>query len=203
VDKTYRELIRSSRVSKVTRGLLEARSKADDPDYLPQALDLPSFMTLRALLDRVIPQSPHRVVDLAARIDAQLAKGTGDGWRFSVLPADKDAYRIGLRTLNAGARTRFDGPFESLTAAQQDALLGDIAMDGDSRDFDGTQMKAWFADLRADAVRLYVTTPDVLAVIGYSGIANGGDGLPKSGFVAVGLDEREEWEPVPSADESK
>jgi hypothetical protein len=61
-------------------------------------------------------------------------------------------------------------------------------------------MRSWFEDLRADAVKTYMGHPKTLARMGYSGIANGGDGEPKSGFVRVGIGEREAWEPIASAD---
>jgi hypothetical protein len=61
-------------------------------------------------------------------------------------------------------------------------------------------LRAWFEDARADAVKLYVAHPDTLARLGYSGIANGGDGMPKSGFVRIGFGERESWEPIAFSD---
>ena len=58
-------------------------------------------------------------------------------------------------------------------------------------------MKLWFEDVRFAAVRLYVAHPATLARIGYSGIAYGGDGPRKSGFVDFGIGRREPWEPLP------
>ncbi len=56
-------------------------------------------------------------------------------------------------------------------------------------------MKLWFEDLRGDAVKIYVSHPATLARMGYSGIANGGDGERKQGFVLLAAGEREAWEP--------
>ena len=211
-------------VSSATRDALASRSLPDDADYVPQVLDPMSVATLRALINRIIPQSPPHYIDLAARIDQQLAQGVGDGWRFAALPADTVAYRLGLHTLDSDATRRFGAPFAHLPVPRQDELLsiaaaGDGGGDGNgnsvvndggedpsspasgSDQFNAAQLRAWFEEARADAVKLYVAHPTTLARIGYSGIANGGDGLPKSGFVRVGFGEREDWEPLPTAAE--
>ncbi len=61
-------------------------------------------------------------------------------------------------------------------------------------------MRLWFADLRSDAVRLYVAHPATLARMGYGGIAYGGDEARKPGFVRIGAGEREAWEPLARSD---
>lgn len=201
----YRELIDSDRVSRATREALDERARPDDPDYEPVALGAGALATLRALVERVVPQSETSRIDLAARIDRALASDRGDGWRFATLPADSAAYRVGLATLDDVARASHGGDFATLDGERQDALLRDIAAgkvptSGDGRSarrfFSADQMKSWFEDVRADAVKLYVAHPQTLAAMGYSGIANGGDDVPKSGFVRVGLDDREAWEPL-------
>jgi Gluconate 2-dehydrogenase subunit 3 len=205
---SYRALIRSSRVSTGTREALEARAKPDDPLYVPRILDPASIATLRALLDRIVPQTPPRDIDLAARIDQQLSLGAGDGWRPASLPADSDACRAGLRTLDHRAMTRHGVRYTDLDPSRQDAMLVEIIERSDASDtpgddpegLDPEQLRAWFEELRVDAVRLFIATPRSLSRVGYSGIANGGDGMPKSGFVRVGLGEREDWEPLPCAD---
>jgi len=200
----YRALIASRRVSADTRAALSARERPDDPSYAPVAMDAVDLATLRALAACVVPQQPGEYIDLAARLDATLATGAGDGWRFAMLPPDAEAYRIGLRALRAAARRAHGCDFETLDAARQDALLHAIAdrtlalpasVDDDAL-FGTEQMRAWFEEARADLVKIYMSHPRTLARIGYSGIANGGDGLPKSGFHRVGIGERETWEPV-------
>lgn len=205
----YRALIASERVGRVTRAALYERGRPDDPAYAPVALSPAALEILRAALARVIPQSDAEAIDLSARIDARLASGASDGWRFAELPSDVEAYRIGLATLDASALERDGLSFTALDAAAQDALLARIAAGvGASNDhdtsgpkrFDSARLRAWFEDLRADAVALYMAHPRTLERIGYSGIANGGDGLPKSGFARVGIGERETWEPLAAAD---
>ena len=53
---------------------------------------------VRTLADLVVPQR-GAAIDLAARVDAQLARGEGDGWRNADLPSDPEAYRTGLDAL--------------------------------------------------------------------------------------------------------
>ena len=210
----YRATIDSARVSRGTREALLARDASDDPAYEPVALDRNALQTLRAVVDRVIPQEPAAAIDLAARIDKQLAGGVeaGDGWRFAHLPPDADAYRAGLSTLNDAAKRKHGKEYASLDGALQDALLNDIANgtidaavteDRSSAGLDAAQMKLWFEDVRADSVKLYVAHPRTLARMGYSGIANGGDGLPKTGFARIGIGERESWEPLAAIDRAR
>ncbi len=190
VGQAYRALIASDRVSRNTRELLLARTRPDSPDYQPRVLTPAELATLRALLGRVLPQAGP-AIDLAARID-EVLQGEGDGWRFAELPPDADAYRAGLQALDSLS-------FPTLDAAAQDALL-EAAAAGDlsaTSGLNGAQMKLWFEDVRADAVRIYMAHPATLARIGYSGIGYGGDGEPKPGFHQVGPGEREPWEPAP------
>ena len=202
---TYAALIVSERVSHETRTALLERGTADGRNETPVALDDDGLAILRAVVSRVVPQPADRAIDLAARIDQLLASGIGDGWRFADLPPDVEAYRIALRTLDRATHAQHGRGFVALTADVQDAILRAIAAGtfDSAREnetplphFHATQMKLWFQDVRADAIKLYVAHPHTLARMGYSGIANGGDGMPKTGFVRVGIDEREVWEPI-------
>ena len=203
MPRAYAVLIASERVNSRLRAALDERAAADDPAYQPDALDPVELAILRAALGRVMPV-PH--LDLAARLDRRLASGSGDGWRFLALPPDAQAYRAALRTLDAAARAAQGRPFVALDGDHQDALLTLCAQaeltvpDTLGGRLDGDRMRFWFEDLRADAVRLWLSHPAALARIGFSGIGAGGDrpgeiaaGLP--GFHTVGLDAPEAWEP--------
>jgi hypothetical protein len=204
-DTAYLRLIDSNRVSHGTRDVLNERGRPDDPAYEPVVLDHDAFITLQAILARAIPQPHEPPIDLAARIDAQLQAGTGDGWRFADLPPDADAYRAALFSVQDETQRRFARAFTDLNDAERDDVLTQIAAGRIGSEAAETtppgrlrrsQLRAWFEDVRADAVRLYMAHPATLARIGFSGIANGGDGEPKSGFARVGVGEREAWEPV-------
>ena len=196
VPEAFARVIASARVSRRMRAALAARALADDPGYLPRVLSTSHLRTLRDLADRVLPQT-GRSIDLAARIDAQLAAGQGDGWRFSDLPSDREAYAQALDDL---------AKFGALSVHEKDVLLTRMA----AGEFDGCpddnaqrgpslsagQMKHWFEDLRADLVRHWLSHPATLARIGFDGFANGGDGPRKQGFERLAADERESWEPL-------
>ncbi|MCJ2062103.1 alpha/beta hydrolase [Methylobacterium sp. J-088] len=210
VPPAYAALIASERVNSRLREALNTRAEPDDPAYRPEAVDPVELAILRAALARVLPEPG---LDLAARIDRRLASGQGDGWRFAALPADPDAYRAALRTLDAAARAAHGRPFVALDTDNQDALLtlcqrGELTVpDTLGGRLDADRMRFWFEDLRGDAARLWLGHPAALARIGFSGIGAGGDrpdaiatDLP--GFHAVGLDTPEAWEPRPSHGET-
>ncbi|WP_368499044.1 alpha/beta fold hydrolase [Herbiconiux sp. A18JL235] len=181
-------LIASSRTSSRTRGILARRALADDPAYQPAVLTPGALHTLRAIADRVVPQQ-HPAIDLAARLDAQLDRGDGDGWRNAELPADPEAYARALEGL--------DG-FADLDADEQDARLRELA---EARfapvgaRLSASHLASWFEDARADLVRLWLAHPASLARVGFDGFATGGDGPRKTGFRILSAGTREPWEP--------
>lgn len=179
----YLALIHSDRVSAKTREALLERAEPDDADYAPRALDAAGLAALRAVLARVLPQDR---IDIAARLDKALAAGKGDGWRFAALAPDAQAYRDALASLSE---------FTALDPAAQDAAL--VALQSGER---GDDMKLWFEDLRGRATMIYTSHPSTFARMGYSGIAYGGDGPDRPGFVAIAAGEREGWEPVAQGD---
>jgi hypothetical protein len=197
----YRDLIMSDRVGEGTRQALLDRISWHPCDTA-KLLNAAQQGVLACVLDRVIPQHGLRI-DLAGRLLEQLASAQGDGWRFDALPEDRVAYPSGLETLDAAALENMGKGFVDLDQAQQDHLLhraanGTLAVASDDSAaplMTAEQIKKWFEDVRGNATRLYVSHPDTLARLGYSGIANGGDGQPKSGFIRIGLGETESWEP--------
>ena len=187
IPEAFVRLIASARVSRRMRAALAARALADNCDYAPRVLSSRQLQTLRAVADRVIPQSGPSI-DLAARIDAQLAAGKDDGWRFADMPTDREAYAMALDGL--------DG-FGALADNEQQSTLTRLAEgEFDLAALSMEQMKRWFEDLRADLVRVWVAHPATMARIGFDGFANGGDSARKQGFERLAADERESWEPL-------
>ncbi|MCF4124355.1 alpha/beta hydrolase [Methylobacterium sp. SyP6R] len=191
----FAALIGSDRVNTRLRTTLRERMR--EPDG-PFCLEPDERAALAACLDRVLPQAGPGKIDLARRIDARLASGTGDGWRFAALPPDAEAYSRALRTLDGAAREAHGRPFTALGGPEQDALLTRAAS-GDLPEIQGglapDLMNCWFEELRGEAVRTYLAHPAGLAVIGFTGIGAGGDdadSLP--GYRLTGLNERESWE---------
>lgn len=181
-------LIASPRTSSRTRGILARRALADDPAYAPRALTREQLRTLRAVADRVVPQGLP-AIDLAARLDAQLARGDGDGWRHADLPADAEAYSRALEGLHG---------LHELEPEVQDDHLRRIAASGFAPADAGltaAQFASWFEDACADLTRLWLAHPASSARIGFDGFATGGDGPRKTGFRVLSAGRREAWEP--------
>ncbi|GJD63049.1 alpha/beta hydrolase [Methylobacterium frigidaeris] len=191
----FAALMGSDRVNSRLRAALRARMR--EPEG-PFCLEPEERATLAACLDRVLPQDGPGKIDLARRIDARLASGTGDGWRYAALPPDADAYSRALRTLDAAARETQGRSFAELDGPGQDALLGRAASGRLPTIRDGIapeQMTCWFEELRGEAVRTWLAHPASLAAVGFTGIGAGGDdadALP--GYRLTGLNEREAWE---------
>jgi pimeloyl-ACP methyl ester carboxylesterase len=183
-------VIASPRVSARTRGILAVRALPDAPDREPRALTPAQLDTLRALARVVVPQPGDRHLDLALRVDDQLADGLGDGWRPDGLPADLDAYRAGLDALASEAAQgdeHLAGVLDAVTAGEYTPTTGRL---------DRSQLEAWLEDASVDLAKQWMAHPATMAAVDYDGFANGGDGLRKQGFLLLGAGEREAWEPT-------
>jgi len=179
-------LIAGDRVDARVRGILARRSLPDDRGYAPAVLDLGQLTLLREIADLVVPQEGP-AIDIAGRVDAQLARGEGDGWRHADLPVDAEAYRTGLDQM---ASTWPTDPIERAQRFRA-AVEGEADADGP---FDAAQLKAWLEDVRNDLVRQWLAHPASMARVGYDGFATGG--RPMRGYVELRLGRREDWEPA-------
>ncbi len=182
IPAEYLDLIASDRLSAKTRKVLKTRMGG--PDWASGFLTLDQERTLRAAASRIVPQSAVPPIDLAGFVIATLASGKGNGWRYAVLPEDLTAYRQGLDHLAAHG-------FAELSPEAQDACLGELT------NIPGSPHARWFEELRGDLTEAYMAYPATLARIGYSGIGVGGAHTPHQGFVLLGLNQRETWEPEP------
>lgn len=178
--------IASPRTSTRTRSILARRALADRPDYRPTVLNATQLETLRVLAEHIVVQhSP--IIDLAARVDRQLAAGTGDGWRNADLPEDPSAYRIGLDALRDWAQRP--------SGIREDDLRDLVDGRWSGGGLNGAQMAAWFEDARVDLTRQWLAHPATMARIGFDGFANGGDGTRLQGFTDLRAGADETWEP--------
>jgi len=186
VPDDWARLIAGDRVDARVRGILARRSLPDDRGYAPAVLDLAQLTLLREIADLVVPQEGP-AIDIAGRVDAQLSRGEGDGWRHADLPVDAEAYRTGLDQMAATWPTDPVERAETFRAAVE----GEADADGP---FDAAQLKAWLEDVRNDLVRQWLAHPASMARVGYDGFATGG--RPIRGFVELRLGRREDWEPA-------
>lgn len=189
VPEAVARTIASPRTSARTRGVLARRALADPVASDPLALTAGQLATLRTLAEHVVPQEEPRI-DLAVRVDRQLSRGEGDGWRPADLPDDVAAYRIALDGLQGWAGL----PEQERASALERIADGSTAVDGLS----GEQLASWFEDARVDLVRQWLAHPATMARIGFDGFANGGDGARVHGFTELRAGSRETWEPTPA-----
>ena len=195
----FERLLGSDRVSPKTREVMERRLTASQNwNHQPGVFSPAEFRTLRAIVGRVIPNAGF---DIAASLDSQLSEGKGDGWRFAVLPPDREAWHRGLLSLDLAAERAHGVGFVALFPDQQDELLrqagerelgrgvlGALHLGEAAEAYNAGQMKLWFSEVRAECTRFYVGDPRTMQRIGYTGFA---DDL---GFTQIRLGEREEFE---------
>ncbi len=182
IPAEYLDLIAGDRLSPKTREVLETRMRG--PEWASGFFTREQERTLRAAAIRIVPQAAATPIDLAGFVIAALASGKGNGWRYAVLPPDLTAYRQGLDRLAAH-------DFADLAPDKQDACLHELSHTP------GSAEARWFEELRGDLTDAYMAHPATLARIGYSGIGAGGAHTPHQGFVLLGPNQREAWEPEP------
>jgi hypothetical protein len=148
----------------------------------------------RAACDRLIPQ-PDRAppVDLAGELDARLADGAGDGWRYARMPSDPQMHAMGVAGLDQTAHAMFGNGLASLLDEERDAVLGAV-QSGTAAGQVWAEMDSacYFEELLALIVDIYYAHPLALEEIGYVGMADA------HGWQAIGLNEREAHEPLAS-----
>ncbi len=127
------------------------------------------------------------MIDLGARVDQELARGEGDGWRYADLPADAEAYSVGLQAIDELTMQEHHVAFHALASGAQDEFLEAIACGKVTST--KIELKRWFEDVRADLTRHYVSHPATLERMNYTGMAD-----DPNGFVQIGRGRLEDWE---------
>jgi hypothetical protein len=171
-----------------TRRVIDARlAIAPTPKFLTAE----EFATLTAIAARIVPQPSTRPpIPVAALVDHKLFCDKTDGYRHSGLPREREAWRLGLRALDAEAQRAHGALFQQLDASQQDALL-ELMQQGDlhAPEWDGMPPKTFFTQRMAhDIVLAYFSHPTSWNEIGWGGPAS-----PR-GYVRMDFDERDPWE---------
>jgi len=192
---TVRALVDTDFVTPATREVLKSRLVPDDApplaDSQPRFFDSETFDTLRAACARLIPQADRpRPVDLAGALDERLADGKCDGWRYSQMPPDGEAYRRGLFGLNESARAMFGMAFYEIDASSQDEVLMAVQRnEAQGQTWMSLPARRFFEELLAELTECYYSDPLSQEEIGYVGFADA------HGWQALGLNELEAHEP--------
>ena len=162
-------LLASDRLTAPTRAALAARLAWRRGE--PRMLSERRMLVLDALARRMTPLGAlDDIVDLAGRLEADLARGTGDGWRYAAMPADDEAIGAGLDRLDA------DG-FVEMGDDARDRYLGRVRVGIDDWPVPSA---LWFEELLARLVQLAYGHPIVQLSIGYDGMADA-NGFPAGG----------------------
>ncbi|MBA3845920.1 MAG: gluconate 2-dehydrogenase subunit 3 family protein [Planctomycetes bacterium] len=183
-----RALLATDLVTPATRQALTQRLSAPRVD-VGRFFAADSLRTLQAVCARLLPQSERTdPIDIAGVIDGRLADGKGDGWRYDVLPADGEAYQLGLREFDRHAHAQSGAPFHALAPVDQDRVLVDFQR-GEVPTWTAEAARRFFEELLAEATESYYSHPIAQQEIGYVGMADA------PGWQAIGLDQREAREP--------
>ena len=156
------------------------------------------YETVVAIASRIVPQPSDRPpVPIAALVDRKLHDGIMDGFRVPDMPRDGEAWRLGLKALNAEAAAAYGKRFAQLPEALQGKLLR-AAQCGELKaaEWGGLHCDAFFRHrMGRDIVLAYYAHPTAWSEIGWGGPAS-----PR-GYVRLDIDERDPWEAAEAKDD--
>ena len=188
-DGTVRALLLTDDVTEATRQALTERLETTPPK--PDFFSKTEFHLLEAICSRLIPQDEGKPsIDIAGGIDERLVQNKSDGWRYDTMPADGEAYKLGLAGVDETASILFESPFQSLSDKQQDDVLQQIQQgDAPGEIWKKLPANRFFEELLAEATTNYYSNPLAQEAIGYVGMAD----VP--GWQRIGLNQLEDREP--------
>lgn len=187
---TVRALLNTDLVSSETRNVLKERLEREEI-IKPSFFDKETFITLRAVCNRLIPQNNReKVVDVAGCLDSVLAEGKGNGWRFDKMPPDEKAHLTGLYGINETSKIMFGADFKLLGEAEQDQVLSSIQNNiAGGKAWETMPAHLFFEELLAQLVELYYSHPYAKEEIGEVAMADA------KGWQKIGLNQLEAYEP--------
>ena len=174
-----------------TRAVIETRVNDVPPIrfFTPDELK-----TVTALMNRLIPQDDrdeeHRI-PVVNYVDERLYSGRIDGYRYEDMPPDKDAYRLGLKGIDAIAVNMFGKPFAELSTTEQDRVLWTIHEDkpqGGEEIWKQVPADRFWLLAASDAFDAYYAHPYAWDEIGF-----GGPAYPR-GYFRLEKGQPEPWE---------
>ena len=169
-----------------TRRVVERRlSVSDEPRFFTRW----EFETVRAIAARIVPQQDTSV-PVAALVDSKLSQGKSDGYRLASMPREGEAWRAGLKAIDAESVAAHRSPFTGLSPDQQDGLLRAIESGEAVAPEWGTMKSSDFFKKRMarDLVLAYYAHPAAWSEIGWGGPAS-----PR-GYVRLDFNDRDPWE---------
>jgi len=141
------------------------------------------------LCDLLLAQDGEPRVPVVALIDARLAAGESDGWRYADMPPDPQAWRATLAALEADAQDGHGRQF-ALLAPQDQAALVQAVFDAGQH---GRSWHDWPGQRVWSLWTRYATTAFYSHPWAWNEIGFGGPAYPR-GYKNTGLNARERWE---------
>jgi hypothetical protein len=177
----------------VTKDLIEARVRTPPPAVT--FFSATERGCAHALLNDLTGQDRDDArVPVTQMVEARLAAGETDGWRYADMPEDGQAWRDTLGYLDADARDRCGTSFAEAAEGDRHRLIQAV-QDLSGEDWHGLPAKhVWSLWTRYACTALYAH-PDAWAEIGFPGPA-----YPR-GYKNIGVDKLEPYE-VRDADPS-
>jgi hypothetical protein len=147
--------------------------------------------TLGAFCDLVTAQDSEPRIPVLAMIDQKLYEKRGEGYRYTDMPADPQAWREVARMLDAAAEQGAEG----FAAADRETQLRIVVRFSEGElDWDGLPVaRAWGMVMR-DILTAFYSHPWAWNEIGF-----GGPAFPR-GYARLAAGQREHWESPPEFD---
>ena len=141
--------------------------------------------TARTLLDLLLGQDDEPKVPVLELVDTRLARGETDGWHYSEMPEDAEAWRSTLGWLDDDA----GGDFVGRPTERQRALIQQVQDLGSA----GQGWHDWPAKHTWSLWTRYACTAFYSHPWAWTEIGFGGPAYPR-GYLALGVNKREKWE---------
>lgn len=140
-----------------------------------------------ALFDQLLYQREEPRVPIVQMVDARLAEMQTDGWHYTGMPTDDQAWRNSLAALDEDARAQHASTFAECTWDQQQALLQAVQDCDTARWHDMVAVHVWSLWSRYACTAFY-SHPWAWNEIGFAGPA-----YPR-GYKNLGVDKLEPFE---------
>ena len=142
-----------------------------------------------ALFDQLLDQRSEPKVPVLELVDARLAEGIIDGWRYDDMPGDGDAFRQTFAGLDTDAHDKRGRSFHELSWDEQASLIQRVQDCSDAGDVwrDLPAKHVWSLWTRYACAAFY-SHPWAWNEMGF-----GGPAYPR-GYKNIGMDAREPWE---------
>jgi hypothetical protein len=151
-------------------------------------------LTMKAVVDRIIPQedrTPERRIPILPSIDERLYTNRIEGYRYSDMPPDQEAYRLGARAFEQMAQTLYGRTFHELKTIEQEQILESVhhAKPQAAQElWSQMNIERFWTLLVSDCCAVYYAHPWAWDEIGF-----GGPAYPR-GYMRLAEGEPEPWE---------